>query len=137
MNYITIPGFEDLTQQQMFDMSLAHIRKTRVKSYGKVEATDGYGPHLVDSCKYSGSGCNAAPFIREECRAEADCANGPFSPCWRGLYDKGRVPKHEVLFVTQLQQVHDDCDINRFMVEYEKAMEAFAINHNLVYTPEA
>ena len=50
-----IPGFESLTKQQLFDISSAHILKTRTRC---VTSSGG--------CTYRGVGCAAAPFLTKK-----------------------------------------------------------------------
>lgn len=119
---ITIEGFEQLSKQQLFDMSLAHIRSTRKKS------TQG------SKCVYSGPGCAAAPFIRPEFRAYADRRKGT---TWDQLQEEGLVPSHEYVFVNSLQLCHDNSPRDDdFMKEFNRGMERIASLNRLTYTPE-
>lgn len=98
--YITIEGFENLTKQQMFDMSAKHILSTKTKSFNE----DG-------NCSYAGTGCAAAPFIREECRAAADVdPSGGAATGWGFLRSRGDVPEHNAEFVRELQYCHDETE---------------------------
>ena len=118
-----IPGFDNLTRQQMFDISLAHIRSTRKKS--KEGA----------NCVYTGSGCAAAPFIEPENRAAMD--DWDASAAWLGLIRGHGVSSHEADFVTELQKCHDRATDDDFMYSYERRMERLARNCGLTYIPEA
>ena len=88
---ITIDGFEQLTQQQIFDMAVEHIGNTKQKSIcGK-------------GCVYSGSGCNAAPLLKPEYHRTADATGS-----WQDLVESKLVPKTNFLFIDELQSAHDD-----------------------------
>lgn len=125
--FLTIEGFESLTKQQLFDISLSHIRTTREQSMNGTV-----------TCTYQGKGCAAAPFIRPDQRAAADrgCGVRTSSP-WEVLaMDDGLVPQHEWKFVQQLQSCHDLAGQYNFMLSYERRMEALAREFSLTYTPE-
>ena len=95
MNYITIEGFEQLTAQQMFDMSLAHLRRTGVKSKNEF------------SCMYGGTGCAAAPFLRPDKRDFADQQSDMEGVSWVELVDRGFVPNTHFVLIAALQRAHD------------------------------
>jgi hypothetical protein len=119
---ITIEGFEQLSKQQLFDMSLAHIRSTRKKSM------------QGSKCVYSGHGCAAAPFIRPEFRAYADRRQGT---TWEQLREGCLVPSHQYEFVRSLQLCHDNSPRDdNFMNEFNRGMERIASLNGLIYTPE-
>ena len=122
-SYITIEGFEQLSKQQLFDMSLAHIRSTRKKSMQE------------QKCAYSGTGCAAAPFIRPEFRAYADTRAGT---TWNQLHERHKlVPAHEHHFIRGLQLCHDNAARDDGFMEYfNREMESLASRHGLTYTPE-
>lgn len=113
--YLTIEGFEKLSQQEIFDMSVAHIASTRKKSM------DG------SQCVYSGSGCAAACFLKPECRERADSAEPTHatfagSSGWYGLQINGLVPVHEADLVAWLQECHDDAPEEIFMQQWKENM---------------
>lgn len=127
--YITIDGFEQLSRQQLFDMSAAHILKTGVQS--RLRSRRCCAPDDVTVCSYSGTGCAAAPFLKEEFREKADRA-GSWSRLHRGGI--GNVPLHETLFVSKLQICHDryECDSERdFMTHWHHAMKQLAEEYQL------
>lgn len=115
MDRIVIEGFEELTEQQMFDMSLDHIDATRKASL----CPDG-------GCIYGGSGCNAAPFLTPEGRIYADTKYQGMG--WSTLVDRGEVPKHNEGLIYALQGAHDyaaarhGSDTERFMLTYVSRM---------------
>lgn len=122
---IAIKGFTSLTKQQMFDIAVKHIGSTGVKSV--VEGSN--------SCIYTGTGCNAAPFLTKPGRAFADA---PYSNSgnlggknWYGLTRDGNVPKHESEFVQELQHAHDRSDKNDFQPQYHRFMTSLAQRHDL------
>lgn len=118
-----IPGFDNLTRQQMFDISLAHIRTTRTQSMEDYV------------CMYTGSGCAAAPFIEPESRAAMD--DHAARTGWRDLICEYDVSSHEADFVAELQCCHDLATVDEFMYSYERRMERLARNCGLTYIPEA
>ena len=91
MNYYTIEGFEQLTKEQLLIMSVTHVLTTQEKSNTK------------GTCKYAGIGCAASPFLREECREEADDMAGS----WEALSDIGLVPNVNSGFINEMQRAHD------------------------------
>ena len=126
--YITIDGFESLTKQQMFDISAKHILAA-----GKCSVND------QGTCSYAGSGCAAAPFIREDQREIADGLDtSGWGAGWQWLSNNGHVPKREDDFVVRLQLCHDDNaatvsnkeDFN-FMELWEDSMRILAAEHGL------
>lgn len=126
--YITIPGFESLSQQEIFDIALNHMRKTR-----KPGMSGG-------TCSYKG-GCAASPFIAPEHIEEA-------SGSWNYLWTHKEVPAHFGCFIAHIQGIHDRAanywdesnDFQRgwvdFMNEFELGMERLAQDHGLVYKAE-
>ncbi len=125
-NYITIPNFEQLTRQQMFDMAAKHIMSTGVPSV--VQRADSQW-----TCCYRGTGCNAAPFLQRDLLAEKHEIN------WYAMTVHKFAPEYEVFFVRGLQAVHDSAadlailgktDPN-FMAKYIKGMLHFANHHGL------
>lgn len=124
--YITIDGFEQLTKQQLFDISLNHIRTTRERSMGDGGA----------DCTYQGKGCAAAPFIKPEHREFADTGGiGLNAAPWSTLASKMLVPGHESVLVQSLQHCHDLAG-NDFMKDYEQRMSNLAGWEGLKYEPE-
>lgn len=124
--FLTIEGFESLTKQQLFDISLTHIRTTRERS-------------MKDdiNCTYQGTGCAAAPFIRPDQRAAADVGRDDrASSAWEVLVEELLVPEHEREFVQRLQSCHDNASTRHFMPSYEGHMEKLAKEYSLTYTPE-
>lgn len=124
--FFTIEGFEKLSRQELFDMSLAHVRKTGQKS----KFPDGSG------CAYTGVGCAAACFLREECKGQADVAGGHNNGTpWGQLLQHGKVPRHEKNLVADLQWCHDQSRNDSFMFDYEQSMSTLAFREGLVYSP--
>ena len=110
MGFLTIDGFEKLSKQQLFDMSVAHIGATRQK------CTDNSG-----ACMYQGIGCAAAPFLQETLRRRADGLGS-----WNFLAERLAVPEHEVDFITNMQRCHDNADNDEFMKSWSEAMRRLA-----------
>lgn len=131
MSYLTIPGFEKLSKQEMFDMSLAHIRKTGVKSVGE------------RFCTYSGTGCAAAPFLRDEGKEQCDKIGSWDTlsrPQTQGTISSPArsqlVPDHEVWFIKAMQICHDGTHETRdFLPQFENSMKELAKREGLIYTP--
>lgn len=114
--YLTIPGFSKLSRQKIFDMAVAHIASTRVKSYNE----------NAELCSYAGSGCNAAPFIREDGREFADKQGA-----WLALVEMKLVPDHNAGFLGDLQDAHDGCRGANFMEEWKRNMLSVAQKYKL------
>ena len=135
--YITIDGFESLTKQQMFDISAKHILSTGKPSY--VNNNNG-----LQGCVYQGSGCAAAPFIREEERKKADepkfyfDTKYPYSG-WGDLASNNLVPRHHQDLVADFQVCHDtyaskvvtDDDLAIWLSNWKVAMRRVAKIHEL------
>lgn len=118
MDYYTIPNFTNMTKQELFDMSARHILTTRQASRN----ADG-------ACIYGGSGCGAAPFLREEVHADAD----KYTTSWGQLRYKEVVPEHECEFVSSLQRAHDQaaCWTDSFVNRWKESMVRVAAAHKL------
>ena len=127
-NYITIPGFEKKSKQELFNMSLAHVRSTGQRSLNP-----------SGGCCYSGIGCAASPFLLPEKRAAADAIAAISCSDWGGLVEENVVPYINYEFVGQLQMCHDR-DFpggGKFLTQYEARMEELARHHGLIYkSPE-
>jgi hypothetical protein len=124
---LTIPGFESLSRQELFDISVAHIASTRKASLGTIPGESG------DRCVYSGIGCAAAPFLREECREKADTVGS-----WGILTWEKYAPEVNRDLVKELQNCHDAAwdknapDPDRtFMLEWKRRMGYVAQNYGL------
>lgn len=116
----TIPGFDNMSKQELFDMSVAHIASTRQKSMNGTE------------CCYGGSGCAAACFLQPEKRDAADRErNWGKSSSWNSLAELQRVPAHERELVCALQRAHDNSDNLAFMPEWKSRMLVVAKNYGL------
>jgi hypothetical protein len=114
-----IPGFKEMSKQQLFDMSARHILTTRQKSMISGGA----------KCIYSGLGCAAAPFLLPEVRKSADNRTGT---TWRALADIHHVvPYHEVDFIAELQHCHDCADQDYFMTHWESSTRRLANKYGL------
>lgn len=109
----TIPEFTSLTKQQLFDRALEHITETGCASFDDV----------AGQCLYSGSGCNAAPFLKPEYREMADDFSG-----WHNLLLNNKVPDHYAGFIGALQDAHDNAgvtgSIQNWRKNYADEMEA-------------
>lgn len=105
--YWTIEGFESLSEQQIVDMSVAHVLGNGRASYDE------------SSYKglYSGIGCGTAPFLREEVRELADSK----SYSWTGLCRNSLVPRHGEDLLVKLQACHDHSSSKEdFIPHYKK-----------------
>ena len=126
-----ISNFDQLTKQDIFDMALAHVRKT-----GKQSMHEG-------RCCYTGIGCAASVFIDPESLAKMSKKNN--GRRWRHLVTINDLSSHEQDFISCLQTCHDryipahelsdaENDV-LFMRQYEEHMRALADKHDLTYTP--
>lgn len=121
--YWTIPGFEQLTKQQLFDMAAAHIKST-----GKKSASNGI-------CCYASSGCAASPFLQKKRREDADLVAGSAATGWRALQLEKYVPDTHASFVEELQTCHDWAeDGEHFMIQWTGGMIRLAERHGLSST---
>ena len=114
MTYATIDGFEDLTPQQVFDISKNHLLQQNEKSLH----TDPTHPE----CAYRGKNgkmCAAGPFLKD---SEVIHCEGV---AWAGL----NVPDIHCDLVDDLQKVHD---LTEPSVWPEK-LAAVAAKYHLVY----
>ncbi len=114
--YFTIDGFEQLTEQQIFDIAVDHIQNTRTRSYrGEV------------GCVYGGSGCAAAALLKPEHRDAADKVGS-----WVALAYTEAVPSHLKNFIKQIQWAHDSTGTgDEFMPDWNDKMRKIALVHNL------
>lgn len=119
--YITIPGFEDLTPQQIVDMAEEHVRRTGRKSVNESRI-----------CLYGGIGCAASVFIRSECREDVEWRN------WPQLVIRGLVPSCNEHIVSACQAAHDIADSDNFLPEFTERMTRVREKYGLApYTPKA
>lgn len=81
-----IPGFCSLTKQEAFDISARHLMSTK-----KPAIND------TGTCIYGGTGCGAAPFLKEECREKARGS-------WSSVVNESHLQK----FICALQAAHDN-----------------------------
>lgn len=107
-----IDGFDDLTQQDIFDLAVAHIGKTGVRS------------DRAGRCVYSGSGCNAAPLIASG-HQRADQKGG-----WSSVVvATGRYAN--LSFINDLQDAHDRTSKGNFQSDWGKNMRDLADEYRL------
>lgn len=119
MSYITIDGFENLTKQEVFDIAYKHINTTKRKSVMPTGCR-----HSFSECVYSGSGCAAAPFIKEECRSTRGS--------WSSLAFEGLVPDTNAVIVDHIQICHDSAiEGELFLEEFNKKMSQVAEHYGL------
>ena len=105
--FLTIDGFESMTPQQIFDLSAKHMLTTKKKSV----SDNGL-------CVYSGIGCAASVFLKDDearryCDAlNPDAAEGkPSSESgWESLVNLGLAPKEHLQLLMALQITHDGLD---------------------------
>lgn len=138
--YATIDGFEKLSRQELFDMSLAHVRKN-----GKPSLAPLYEGSHSSVCVYSGIGCAAAPFLKPE-RREACDGLGSWDAlvepevCGQTTYSETSLavaPPHEQALIRQIQQCHDNTPRgSTFLPSFNQRMRELAQREGLVYSPE-
>lgn len=85
-----IPGFQDLTPQECFDLAATHILSTGQASINE-----------NGRCSYNGIGCAASPFLTPEAREN-------LVSTWTTLQQMGLVPDANLQLIDQLQDAHDD-----------------------------
>ncbi len=100
----TVPGFEQLSKQQLFDISAKHILSTGVKSVQPGGST----------CVFAGTGCAAAPFLKPEVRDELDKKG----MAWDELVLAGYLPEHERELIFRLQCCHDQAPKGDSFLDY-------------------
>lgn len=128
-NYLTIDGLESMTQQQIFDLSAKHIMATQQKSV----SDNGL-------CVYSGIGCAASVFLKDDearqyCDAlNPDAAEGKPS-CesgWESLVRLKLAPLEHAGLITSLQITHDSAKTGEeFLDSWKKKMLEIAKRHHL------
>jgi hypothetical protein len=99
-----IPGFEDLTKEQVIEMAVRHVHRAGRASKGD----DG-------QCSYAGIGCAAAPFLAPEARERFGGGVG-----WSTLTEMGKVPSKHSVLICRLQDCHDDASI---VTGFQKAFD--------------
>ena len=112
MTYITIDGFEHLTEQQCFNMAAAHILKTKKKSV------------YNNRCVYYGSGCAASVFMKPEYHTL-------ISSSWDSLAYSKKVPNTNQRLISRLQNAHDMSSLDMFMPNWLERMRILAELFNL------
>ena len=120
MAYATIDGFEDLTAQQVFDISKNHLLQQNQKSMALHDLS------LKPICAYRGEMnrmCAAGPFIKE--KDAYKCENKD----WSDLNTCRLVPNIHYDLMCELQKVHD---LTEPSVWPEK-LAAVAAKYHLVY----
>lgn len=131
-NFITIEGFDNLSPQEAFDMSAKHILSNGPSFNSKLNA-----------CRYGGSGCAAAVFIREEFRDIADRKVGH----WSSVVATRLASITNIDLIMSLQNAHDDSveaaldmdakgihkvvNLNNFSTRWVHAMREVAAKFNL------
>jgi hypothetical protein len=113
--HLTVEGFEQLTPQQMYDMSASHILSTGVKS------------EVNGRCQYAGTGCALAPFIKPEYREQADSL-GPIDM----VVQQAFAPEVNLPLLQDLAYAHDRTHPGEtFMAEWKMFMRKLARKHSL------
>jgi hypothetical protein len=85
--YLTIPGFEQLSQQRIFNMAAEHV------------LNNGKPAMVCGVCTYAGIGCAASVFL-------ANPKNAPVAS-WLRLTEWGDAPNHEEELIHAIQVAHD------------------------------
>lgn len=130
---ITIDNLDNLSKQELFDMSAHHILSTRLKSFNISTRT----------CSYSGFGCGAAPFLKSDYRELADSFGSWDSlvGCsWDGSIGISSartstrnftISGHEHRFIRELQRCHDNAPEENFISEWTWKMRVLAEEYQL------
>lgn len=96
MTYSTIEGFEDLTPQQVFDISAKHLLTQSEKSM------DFAGACLYDNGM--GEKCAAGVFLTGDVSDYEGMG-------WYDLVNSGVAPPNNIDIISSLQEVHDTVDV--------------------------
>jgi len=94
--YATIPGFENMTAQQVFDMSASHLLKQMGRSQSDSEACLYRGPN--------GLKCAAGVFLTDE---GAEAADNSCENTWGGVVARRIAPPENESLIESLQNIHD------------------------------
>lgn len=122
MDYV-IPGFEDMTPQEVFDLSAKHILTTRTKSMRRFDSGE--------RCAYSGSGCAASVFLTKPAIADIEHVGADSSQDWCDLVNEGVVPHTNEELISEMQHAHDDAPADCFMQAWEAGMRHIAQRFSL------
>lgn len=87
-----IPGFEQLTPQQVFNISAAHLLKQGKRAVGRDEVCSYRAP--------DGTQCAAGPFLTDECAKHLQGS-------WDALVMYKQVPDTNKALIVRLQSAHD------------------------------
>lgn len=120
--YYTIKGFEDLSAQRVFDMSVNHLRKQKARSMSPG------GPNEYPVCAYRGEQgmmCAAGIFLNDR---DAKLCEGK---SWDWLADNKMVPTNHHNLIVALQCCHDYL----IVPEWETRLKKIARDFNLIYNP--
>lgn len=116
-NYMTIPGFEDMTAQQVFDMSAAHLLRQMVRS------------EKPGACLYrSGElACAAGVFLTDAGAEIADSMGGSDGSPWDRVVAAKIAPSTNESLIGSLQAIHDFREPD----EWRRALRLLAKEYNL------
>lgn len=112
MPFITVRNFSQMSEQTIFDKAVKHI------------GTTGKQSKRGESCTYTGSGCNAAPFLMLDKLPKK--LNGQ---SWGTLLKAKLVPETHALFMDDLQFAHDNVERRSgkaFKKGYDEEMRVLA-----------
>src|SRR5690242_10932731 len=107
MNKITLATLEEATEQEVFDQVVTHLLTQKRKSVGQ----DKLG--LGNDCVYRGEDgtmCAAGCIISNE-EYNEELFEG-YS--WTTLCDKDIVPKKHMTLISNLQFIHDKCEVKEW-----------------------
>ena len=101
--YATIPGFEEMSAQDIFNLSASHLLKQRKRCESDEE-----------TCLYrkDGMACAAGVFLTDEGAKKADsyADKGGGGLAWDAVVAAGLAPDHHTRLILDLQGVHDGSD---------------------------
>lgn len=118
MTYATIDGFEELTAQQVFDISKNHLLAQKEKS--TVDPTS----LSSANCKYRGPNglmCAAGPFLKDGAAESCEGFN------WADLVVEGTVPDNNADLISVLQECHDNCKVEHWPEQLKDIAEDFKL----------
>lgn len=125
--YHTIPGFEEMTAQQIYDMSASHLLKQNEKS---VTRSDG-----GETCQYRSGKlmCAAGVFLTDKGANRADnMYDSETGAAWDEVVRARIAPDTHKELVRHLQEVHDYYDLRQWPKKLIDLAKYYDLNDDVV-----